>query len=254
MRSNIRAGWIALLAALLAGPAASADPAPQPASAPASTFSPSQRAEIVEIVRAALRTDPSILRDAVAALRADEQQRETAAQTQSVGAHATELATGDAVAGNPHGDVTLVEFYDPRCGYCKRMLPTIAAEIAHDPKLRVIYRVIPILGPASVLEAEAIVAAGLQGGYVAMKDALMAEAAPADPDRIAAIAASLKLDGKGLLREMSGSEVAATIKGDLELARALHIDGTPALVLGGQLITGAMSADELSRAVKEARS
>ena len=111
---------VGLLLAVLA-----VSPARSQVSAPAPTFTPAQRAEIVTILRDALKSDPSILRDAVSALQADEGMRHEAAMRAAIGAAHTQL-TGlatDQVLGNPAGDVTLIEFYDVRCPYCRRMLP-----------------------------------------------------------------------------------------------------------------------------------
>ena len=207
------------------------------------------------VVREALKQDPSILRDAVLALRADEERRQQASQQDAVSTHRAALmnGAGDAVAGNSVGDVTLVEFYDPRCPYCRRMVPTIDQAIAADPRLRVVFKVIPILGPQSVLEARAIVAAGRQGGYVGMQEALMREAAPATSDTIASIARSLGLDPGRLARDMQDPSVTAHLDGNVTLAKALGIDGTPAIVVGGTLISGAMSLADMRKAVSDAR-
>ncbi len=218
-------------------------------------FTAAQRAEIVGIVRDAMRQDPSILRDAILSLQADEKRREAADQGSQIATHRAALldATGDAIAGNPHGDVTVVEFYDPRCPYCKRMIPTIADAVAADPKLRVVFKVIPILGPASLLEARAIVAAGEQGRYIPMQEALMGEAAPATEQSIASAASALKLDPAELAHAMNDATVNARLDANLALARALHVDGTPALVIGDALISGALSLPDLQRAIASAR-
>ena len=219
------------------------------------SFTPAQRQAIVAIVREALKQDPSIRRDAVVALRAEEARDQEASQQTAVAAHRAELAdgSGDAVAGNRNGDVTLVEFYDPRCPYCRRMVPTIDRAIQSDPKLRVVFKVIPILGPQSVLESRAIVAAGRQGGYVAMQEALMGETMPATPDLIAQTARTLKLDPVRLAQDMKDPTVTGHLEQNVALAKSLHIDGTPALVVGDSLISGAMSLADMQKAVSDAR-
>ncbi len=227
-----------------------------PGLARADAFTPAQRQEIVAIVRQALREDPSILRDAVLSLRASEEKQEQNSQQQLIASHSAALtdARGDGVAGNPAGDVTLVEFYDPRCPYCRRMVPVIDAMVASDPKLRVIFKLIPILGPQSVLQSRLISAAGAQGAYVPMQEALMRKSAPVTADAVASIARSLRLDPARLARDMNGSAVSGHLDGNLALAKALKIDGTPAIVVGDQMISGAVDQADLERAVNAARS
>ena len=227
-----------------------------PGFAAADDFTPAQRQEIVSIVRQALKSDPSILRDAVVSLRADEEKQQEASQAGSISAHSAALTDGrgDAVAGNPSGNVTLVEFYDPRCPYCKRMVPVIDGLIGSDPKLRVVFKLIPILGLQSVLEARAIAAAGAQGAYVPMQDALMRDNAPVTAETIASIARSLKIDGAKLARDMNSPAVTSHLDDNIALARALKIDGTPAIVIGDQMISGAVDQGDLEKAVAAARS
>jgi protein-disulfide isomerase len=133
----------------------------------------------VRIVRDALKADPSILRDAVVALQADDASRDAADSKLRIAANHTKLYArpGDAVAGNPNADTAMVEFYDPRCPYCKRMLPALEALLHADHGVRLIYKEIPVLGPASVTESRAILAAQNQGGYFKMQSALMSSAA-----------------------------------------------------------------------------
>ena len=248
----MRRSGLALVSTMLAGLAA-----PAAASAQAGDgFTAAQRQEIVSIVRDALKRDPSILRDAVTALRADEERQQQASQQDAVASHRAQLldGSGDAVTGNRNGDVTLVEFYDPRCPYCKRMVPTVDQAIAADPKLRVVFKIIPILGPQSVLESRAIVAAGRQGGYVAMQEAIMAETSPATAASLAVTARRLGLDPARLAHDMADPSVDAHLNENVSLAKALHIDGTPALVVGSALIPGAMSLAEMQKAVSDARS
>ena len=135
---------ILMLAALLPGFARAADPGPPPA------FTPAQRADIIQIVREALKTDPSILRDAITAIQADESARDAAESKGAIASRQKDLldSAGDPETGNPHGDVTVVEFYDPRCPYCRRMLPGIEALLQKDHGIRLVYKDIPVLGCA----------------------------------------------------------------------------------------------------------
>jgi protein-disulfide isomerase len=218
-------------------------------------FTPGQRAEIVEIMRAALKTDPSILRDAVQALQADESLRHEAAARQAISDQAATLAAarGDQVAGNPAGDVTVVEFYDIRCPYCRRMLPVIDQVLRGDGKIRWVYKEIPILGPASVTAAKAVLAAQRQGGYAAMHDALMSGPPDISDAVVKDAAEHAGLDWPRLRRDMDDPVIKARLDANIELARKLEIDGTPAYVIGARMIPGAVDAATLRDAVASAR-
>src|SRR5215469_4960366 len=136
----------------------------------ADLFTPAQRAEVVRILRDALQHDPTILRDAINALKTDEGNQQKAQLTASRG----RLEEGGAVGGNPRGEVTIVEFFDTRCPYCRKLEPVMAKLLAQDHGVRLVYMDLPILGPPSVLGAKALLAADRQGGYEKLRDAIMA--------------------------------------------------------------------------------
>jgi protein-disulfide isomerase len=222
--------------------------------ASAAEFTPAQRAEIVQILRDALKRDPSILRDAVTALQAEDGERQQAASQAAIAAARDKLIDpADPVAGNPKGDVTIVEFFDTRCPYCRKLEPSMAELLAKDHGVRLIYKDLPILGPASLLGSKALLAAQKQGGYEKLRDAVMA--LPPDTTRpmIQVAAQKLGLDWKRLEHDMDDPAVAARIQGNLKLAHDLGIEGTPAMVIGTTLIPGAMDAAELRKAVATER-
>ena len=236
--------WV--LAFLLASaPALAADPG----------FTPEQRREIVQIVRDAMKADPSILREAVTSLQAAEQARAEADTRQRIAERRSSLIANaaDPVAGNPAGDVTLVEFYDPRCPYCRRMLPSLAAMIQKDRGLRVVYKEIPVLGPASTMESRAILAASRQGAYGRMQQALMTNPAQPSAEMIAQTARSLGLDANRLAADMASPGVTQQIEANMSLARDLKVDGTPVFVVGSTFIPGAVDQAALEAAVAQAR-
>lgn len=231
----------ALLFATAAGiPAARAD-----------QFTPAQRAEIVQIVRQALRQDPSILRDAITALQADETKQEARAML-ARGAAAL-VRPDDPVAGNPHGAVTVVEFFDVRCPFCRQMDPAMDALLRKDHDVRLVYKDLPILGPASVLGSRALLAAQRQGGYLKLRDALMAEPPAITQATIDAAAAKVGLDVARLKRDMADPAIARRLDDNMKLAQTLGIDGTPALVVGHQLVPGAVDLGGLEQLVAAAR-
>lgn len=226
-----------------------------PALAASGAFTPAQRAEIVQIMRDALRHDPSILRDAITALQDDEAQRKESATGRQIDALSAQITgnPADPVAGNPKGDVTVVEFYDVRCPYCRRMVPVMAQLLKDDPRIRLVYKDIPILGPGSVLAAKALLAAQAQGGYERLHRLLMAGTPNITPDTIKEASARAGLDWTRLSHDMESDAVAARIKANLALAHRLGISGTPAYVIGRQLLPGAMELAELQAAVAAAR-
>ncbi len=218
----------------------------------ADSFTPSQRAEIVAILRHALAADPSILRDAAAALRADEGARQAAVVAQAK----LELTrnAADPVAGDAAGSVTLVEFYDLRCPYCRRMLPVIAELLRRDPKLRLVYKDIPILGPPSVLGARAVLAAQRQGGYRRLHDAIMSAGSPnITPESLQAEAVAAGLDWPRLQRDMADPAITERIEANVTLAHRIGVEGTPAYVVGSRLLPGGVGIAELQAAVAAAR-
>jgi protein-disulfide isomerase len=226
-----------------------------PLTAMAAGFTPQQRAEIVDILRDALKRDPSILRDAITALQADDQHQSEAAARSAILAAGPALTqtAGDPVAGNPNGRVTLVEFYDVRCPYCRRMLPTVAALLAQDHDVRLVYKDLPVLGPASVIGARALLAAQKQGGYQKLHDALMAGTPDITEDLVKADAEKLGLNWPRLKADMSAPDVLGRIHANLALAQQLQIQGTPAYIVGTQMMPGAVELADLQAAVAAAR-
>ena len=234
-----------LLATSIAGPVLAAD-------APALT--PAQRAEVVAILRETLRTDPGILRDALAALQADEDRQHDTAQADVLRLLAGKLvAPADPTAGNPAATVTLVEFYDTRCPYCRRMMGATEELLRTDPGVRIVFKDLPILGPASQLESRALLAAQRQGGYLRLQAAVMRTSAPSTSDSLRAEAERQGLDGAALLRDMDDPAIKARLDANIALAQQIGIQGTPAMVIGAHLIPGAVSLDDLRAAVAEAR-
>ncbi|HWX50285.1 MAG TPA: DsbA family protein [Roseomonas sp.] len=245
-RIRTKAATLALGAALLLGAAA-------PAAAQA--LSPEQRKEVVDILREALRSDPSILREAILALQQAEQDDRAGAQRAAIAAQADALLRdpADPVKGNPRGDVTIVEFFDARCGYCKTLHPTMEALLREDPQVRLVLKDLPILGPNSLLASRALLAAQRQGKYASLQDALMRLKGEPTEAALQAEAERAGLDWARLKRDMQDPALQARLQGHLELARAIGIEGTPALVIGGKLVPGAVDLPTLRQLVAQAR-
>jgi protein-disulfide isomerase len=220
--------------------------------ATAAEFTPAQRAEVVAIVRDALKQDPSILRDAVVALQADESERSQAASRAAI-AQAQLVTPADPAVGDAKGDVTIVEFFDTRCPYCRKLEPVMDSFLAKDRKVRLVYKDLPILGPASVLGTKALLAAQKQNAYAKMREAVMKLPRDTTLPQIEAAARGLGLDWPQMTKDMADPATQARIDANLKLAHELGIQGTPALVVGNELIPGAVDLQELQRVVAEAR-
>ena len=243
---------LALFAALAAAPAP----------APAQALSEAQRAEVVEILRRALREDPSILRDAVTAMQDAEERDRAEAGRAAIQRSADQLFrdAADPVRGNPRGDVTIVEFFDARCGFCKQLHPALEALLRRDANLRIVMKDLPVLGPNSVLAARALLAAHRQGRYAALQDALLTHRGEPTEAVLRDMAQRLGLDWARLRREMDDPAIQRRIETNQRLAQSLGIQGTPALVIAGaagpgtaQLVPGAVDLAQLERMVAEAR-
>jgi protein-disulfide isomerase len=248
MRFPLRRPTLPLLTALLLSAA------PFPTQAWAREFTSAQRAEIVAIVRDALKQDPSILRDAVTSLQADDGERGKTAEHAAVLAVKDALITpNDPIVGNPHGSVTIVEFFDVRCPYCRKMEPEMAAFLAADSDVRLVYKDLPILGAASVLGTKALLAARKQNAYEKLRDAVMRMPPDITRGAIETEARRLGLDTVRLLHDMDDPSIQQQIDANLRLAQRLNIQGTPAMVVGGELLAGAVDAAELKQMVAQAR-
>ncbi len=230
-----------------------------PGLAAAQGFTPAQRAEIIEILRNALREDPSILREALGALDQAENASRSEARRAAILAQQEALFrdSADPVRGNPRGDVTIVEFFDARCGYCKQLHPAMEALLARDRNLRVVMKDLPILGPNSVLAARALLAAQRQGRYVPLYQELLSlRGEPTEPV-IRQLAERSGLDWTRLRREMDDPAIQRRIEANLRLAQAIGVEGTPALVVAGagapSFVPGAVDLPALERLVAEAR-
>ena len=146
----------------------------------------------------------------------------------------------------------MVEFFDYQCAYCRRVMPSLQAQLRDDGKLRVVFKDFPILGENSVTAARAALAARQQGRYVPFHFALMG-ASDLSLDGIMAVARSVGIDTQRLATDMNAPEIETQIQANYALARTLGIEGTPAFVIGDELIPGALSKTRLTELIQEAR-
>ena len=157
------------------------------------------------------------------------------------------------VAGNPTGDVTLVEFFDYNCPYCRQVAPLLTEAQAADPRLRVVFKEFPILGPGSTFAAKAALAAHKQGKYVAFHDRLMKGRGAVDEAKVLEAAAAAGLDVDRLRAEAAAPAIQAMLERNLDLARALRINGTPGFVVGDTILVGATDLKGLQALINRTR-
>jgi protein-disulfide isomerase len=207
-------------------------------------------------VRAYLMAHPEVIADAAAVLQRREVIAASAARREAIHANrAAVLSSGPLpVAGNPDGDVTVVEFFDYNCPYCRQAFPQIASLLATDANVRVVFKEFPVLGPGSVFASQAAIAASLQGKYLAFHDALMTHGGELTPPVVLEVARATGLDVERLRADMTKPEVSVTIDESHALARRLLITGTPTFIIGDELIAGFAGIDEIRAAVAQARS
>ncbi|MEE8334682.1 MAG: DsbA family protein [Alphaproteobacteria bacterium] len=213
------------------------------------------KAEVERIVRDYLLKNPEIIVEAFDAYKKKREAAEQAAVTAALRDRKTEIETdpNSPVGGNPLGDVTVVEFFDYRCGVCKRVHPIVTELIKSDSKIRRIYKEWPILGPTSVYAARAALASRSQGKYLVFHDAMMASRTNLTPQAVLVIAKNVGLDTDRLTRDMKDRKIAETLNQNFKLAKVLRINGTPSFIIGDTLIRGARDLDTLRKLVADAR-
>ena len=210
---------------------------------------------VKELVLEAIRENPEIVLEAVQIIERREQERQAAAAA-SVLSENRDLLENDPnapVLGNPDGDVTVVEFFDYNCPYCRRVKPNIEALLDEDPNVRLVYREWPILGDGSVFAARAALAAREQGKYEEFHWALMGMQGRAEEASVIQVAQEIGLDIAQLRRDMQAPEIDAHIAASMEMSRQLGFNGTPSFVIGDALVPGVIEADQMIRLTQEAR-
>ncbi len=214
-----------------------------------------QRPAIEKIVREYLLQNPEVIVEAIEELQKRERADEERKAKQGLAQNKSKLFNDPAspVAGNPQGDVTLVEFFDYQCGYCKAVQADVQRLIKDDGKLRFVFKELPILGPASVAASKAALASRAQGKYEAYHNALMGHRGQLDEATIFKLASSVGLDTERLKKDMESPEVQQAIGANLALAEQLGIRGTPGFVVGDRIVPGAIKLDDMKKLVAEAR-
>ena len=209
-------------------------------------------------VRAYLLENPEVLMEAIGVLEAREEAAQAAGDVALVQANlASLLEDGHSwVGGNPQGDITIVEFLDYRCGFCKRAFPEVEALLAEDGNIRIIVKEFPILGEASVLASRFAIATLRVAGDAAYKDVhdtMMTMRGDITPEALARLGDELGLDTAAILAEMESDAVTEVIAANHALADRLRITGTPTFVVGEQMLRGFLPRADMQRIVEAER-
>jgi protein-disulfide isomerase len=209
-------------------------------------FDDAQRKEIGEIVRDYLLEHPEILLEVSKKLEEKQQAEETAKREDALKALAGDIF-------RMKGDVTMVEFFDYNCGWCKKGMPEVLAMVEEDKNLRLVLKEFPIFGGDSDYAAKAALASQKQGKYWEFHVAMLGHEGKVTRETVDKIAAELGLDVARLKTDMESPDVAEVIRKNQELATALAIGGTPAFVIDNQVVPGYLPKDGLMASVNKVR-
>jgi len=243
---SIRAALIAVTAgAAIAGAA-------HVTAAQAQSFTPQQRSEIESIIRDYFVKHPEMIEEMQALAQSEKMKR-------AINEHKDMLLNSphQVTLGNPKGDVTMVEFFDYNCGYCKRSLGDMLALLKSDPKLRVVLKELPVLSPGSMEAAQVAAALSMQDKdgkrYLEFHQKLLGGRGQADKARALAVAKEVGADMARLEKDMVSPDVKAGLAENFKLAEAFSIQGTPSYVIGNDVLVGAVGLEELQSKINAAR-
>lgn len=221
----------------------------------AAEFSDKQRAEIGEIVREYLLKNPEILIEVSQELEKRKQAAEDSQRQTAITENAKLLfrSGNDLVAGNPDGDVTMVEFFDYNCAWCKKGLPEVLGLIDADKNLRLVMKEYPIFGEESEYAARAALASKAQGKYWQFHLAMLQHEGKINKAAVDRIAEETGLDLEKLKADMKSEKIAGIIDANQQLANDLAISGTPAFIIDKKVIPGYLPQDQLAATIQEVR-
>lgn len=248
---------LALLQALAVS-VAFASAATSPATAAEAAFSDAQRGQIQAIIKDYLVKNPEVLQEAIAELEHRQQDAQKTAQSDALKSESSALLTSPhgSEVGNPSGNVTLVEFFDYNCGFCKKALSDIRTLEKSDPKLRIVLKDFPVLGPDSLEASKVALAVKQQISGDKLFDyhtRLLNTHGRVNGDKAVSLARDMGLDMARLQRDMAGPDVKAALQENAALGEKLGLTGTPTFIVGDEVISGAVGLDPLRQAIAGVR-
>jgi protein-disulfide isomerase len=223
-----------------------------------SSMNEDEKAAFGEAVRDYLMENPTLLREWIDALQEQEAAEATALDAALVASNSAAIFDDghSFVGGNPDGDLTLVEFLDSRCGYCKRAHPEVAELLASDGNIRIIIKEFPILGEESVAASRFAIAVKQIAGdeaYKLMGDTLMTHRGQFGREALSRLANTAGLDAEAIFVQMESEDVTDVIRKNHALAQELAISGTPTFILGDQMLRGYLPLDDMRSVVAQVR-
>ncbi|WP_407050909.1 DsbA family protein [Methyloraptor flagellatus] len=223
----------------------------------AESFTAAQKEELGQIIKQYLLENPEILDEAMSALEKKRADQAQAQQSRTIAEKASLLLNSprQVVLGNPKGDVTVVEFFDYNCGYCKRAMPDMLALLEQDKNLRFVLKEFPVLGQGSVEAAHVATAVNKLAPekYLDFHKKLLSARGEANKARAMEAAVAVGLDAAKIEAEMKSAEVQASLEEGFGLANGLGLTGTPSYVIGQQVIPGAIGMPKLKDRIAEVR-
>jgi protein-disulfide isomerase len=220
--------------------------------ASAQSFSPEQRGEIEKIIRDYFVQHPEMIEELQQLAQSEKVKR-------AISEHKEELfnSARQVTLGNPEGDVTMVEFFDYNCGYCKRALDDMTTLLKTDPKLRIVLKEMPVLSQGSLEAAQVAAALTMQDKtgkrYLDFHLKLLGGRGQADKARALAVAKEVGADMQRLEKDMASAEIKLALQESMKLAEAFSIQGTPSYVIGNEVLVGAVGLKELQAKINSAR-
>ena len=218
-----------------------------------------QKSEVERILRDYLIAHPEVIQDAMAELDKRQSAAEAEKHKATINQNAATIFSSprQVVLGNPDGNVTFVEFFDYNCGYCKRAMDDMLTLLKDDPKLKIVLKEFPVLGPGSVEAAQVAVAVRMQDKtgkkYLEFHQKLLGGRGQADEARALAVAKDVGLDMARLEKDLASAEVKATLQESFKLAESLGLNGTPSYVIGDNVVVGAVGLESLKEKVNTSR-
>lgn len=221
----------------------------------ASSFNERQKNDIRNTVREYLIENPTVIVEALEALQARQQQSAPQAGHNALSAQKSALEDDrrDPSIGNPDATVTVVEFFDYQCPYCKQMAEDLVKLTEEDPDLRIVFKEFPVFGAQSTLATRAALAADKQGKYQEFHLAVMKLRGAPSESAVFRLADRLGLDEDRLRRDMASEEIESAIQANYRLAQQIGVRGTPAFIVGDQLVPGAMSPEAIRELIARKR-
>ncbi len=218
------------------------------------SFTDDEERRIRELVHEYILDDPEIIAEAITLLQARQETARVERQQQNLAELQDDLRNPqeNTVIGNPDGDITVVEFFDYNCGYCKSMFQTVMSSMQKNPDLRLVLIEFPILGPNSVTATKAALASCQQDLYGPFHQALMNHRGGLSESTIMTLARGVGLNIDQLKADMKDSQIEDIIDKNRAMAQKLEISGTPAFVVGSSLVPGAIPPDQFDRLIQEA--